>query len=278
MSARMLIKLLSVIVVAYGAILVTAYLAQTRMLFPRELVRPGGELPASATRLEIRLPSAETLRGLHIAAAMPGPERLVILGFGGNAWNADNMATYLHEIYPAAEIVTFHYRGYAPSDGQPSVDAFVADAPVVFDYVRKRFGDAPIVAVGFSIGSGVAASLAARRPLAGAILVTPFDSLTAVAAGQFPWLPVRWLFRHRLEPADELRDVRIPVALIAAGNDSLIPVAHAEALKRVVPNLAYARTIPGVGHNDIYNDSGFQESMREALRRVSQRASPIRAD
>ncbi len=35
----------------------------------------------------------------------------------------------------------------------------------------------PIIAIGFSIGSAVAAYLARHRPVAGLILVTPFDSL-----------------------------------------------------------------------------------------------------
>ena len=30
----------------------------------------------------------------------------------------------------------------------------------------------------------------------GVVLVTPFDSLTAVAQHHYPWLPVRWLLSH----------------------------------------------------------------------------------
>jgi pimeloyl-ACP methyl ester carboxylesterase len=124
------------------------------------------------------------------------------------------------------------------------------------------------VAIGLSIGSGVAPFLAARRPLDGLILVTPFDSLAALAAGHYPWLPVRLLLRHRMEPAAELRGTDLPVAVLAGDRDTLVRPARTEALRRSLPNLAFDRTIAGATHNDIYDRPEFRRAMREALERV----------
>jgi uncharacterized protein len=261
-------KLLTIAALSYGVIVAAVYVTQTQLLFPTRAVSPAGPRPRSAERLGIVSASGHPLRGLHIPAAEPRRERLVVLGFGGNAWNADDAAVYLHDLYPAAEVVTFHYRGYAPSGGRAGTAAHLADAPLVYDFVRSRFGDIPIVAVGFSVGSGIAASLASRRPLAGAILVTPFDSLAAVASTHYPWLPVRLLLRHRLEVAADLREVRVPVAIIGGERDSLVPAARTEALRLAVPNVIFARTIGGAGHNDIYRSPLFREAMRDALARV----------
>lgn len=129
----------------------------------------------------------------------------------------------------------------------------------------------PAVAVGFSIGSGVAVSLAAARPLDGLILVTPFDSLSNVAAGHFSWLPVRALLRHHMEPAADIRGVQTPVALIVGGSDTLIPPVRAEALRRAVPNPVLTETLPGAGHNDIYDNIRFRAVMRDALARILER-------
>lgn len=264
----MWLKLLLFASLIYGAVITAAYFMQTRVLFPTGLVRAAGPLPPSAERLQIISPSGHVLHGLRVPTAAPGTDRLVILGFGGNAWNADDAAMYLHDLYPAADVVVFHYRGYAPSGGRPSVAALVADAPHVFDFVRSRSGDAPIVAVGFSIGSGIAASLASQRALAGAILVTPFDSLAAVASSHYPWLPTRLLLAHRLDATAALEGVGTPIAIIAAERDSLIPAARAAALKRAVPNLAYSRTIAEAGHNDLYQNPQFRQAMQDALERV----------
>jgi pimeloyl-ACP methyl ester carboxylesterase len=249
----------------YAAICAAVFFFQSALLFPTGQVGPAGPPPPSATRLELAGASGERLRGLHVPPAQPGAERVTILGFGGNAWNAEAIADHLHGLYPQAEIVVFHYRGYPPSEGSPSADALREDAPLIFDWAAARFPGRPIVAVGFSIGSGVAASLAARRPLAGLILVTPFDSLAAVAAGHYPWLPVRLLFRHEMDAAADLSAVRAPVAILAGGRDTLMPPARTEALRRAVPNLAFDRTIAGAGHNEIYQLPAFRNAMAEAL-------------
>jgi hypothetical protein len=264
----MWMKLLLLLVLCYGAVVAAVFFAQTRMLFPVGMVSPAGSLPASAERLELLTPSGHRLHGMHIPAAMPRRDRLVILGFGGNAWNAEAAAVYLHNLYPEADVVAFHYRGYRPSEGRPSAAAHMADALLIHDAIQSRFGDSRLVAAGFSIGSGVATSLAARRPLDGLILVTPFDSLSAVAATHYPWLPVRLLLRHRMEPAADLRTVQTSVAIIAGERDTLIPAARTVALERAVPRLVFARTISGAGHNDIYQDPKFHAAMREALAHV----------
>ena len=99
--------------------------------------------------------------------------------------------------------------------------------------------------------------------------MTPFDSLAAVAAGHYPWLPVRLLFRHEMDAAAELRGVRAPVAILAGGRDTLIPAARTEALRRAVPNLAFDRTIAAAGHNDIYQRDDFRDAMAQALAAAS---------
>jgi len=263
-----LASVLAVPVMLYCAVVAYVFFAQTGMIFPAGNVPPSPAMPPSAERLEVAGGGGARLIGTYLPPREPGSKRFVILGFGGNGWNADAAALKLRDLYPEADIVAFHYRGYAPSTGAPGAEALIADARIIHDQVRARFPGLPIVAAGFSIGSGVAVSLAASRPLDGLILVTPFDSLANVAAGHFPWLPVRPLLRHRMEPATEIRAVRAPVALVVGGGDTLIPPAHAEALRRAAPDLVLAETLPGAGHNDIYDNIRFRAVMRDALARI----------
>jgi pimeloyl-ACP methyl ester carboxylesterase len=257
--------LLLIPVALYLAILAAVYFGQTALLFPVGQVAPAGPMPPGAERITLESASGERLVGLHIPPAAASREPLLILGFGGNAWNGDAVATFLHQLYPETHVVAFHYRGYPPSEGRPSAAALAADAPLILDFARRRIGPARIVAVGFSVGSGIAASLAAARPLDGLILVTPFDSLVEVAAGHYPWLPVRLLFRHRLDPARDLAGTTVPVAIIAGQRDSLIPRARTDALRAALPRPAFDRVIAGAGHNDIYQRHEFEAAMRLTL-------------
>lgn len=237
---------------------------QAQAIFPTHAVGSPGPLPKGAKPLAIDVGN-DRLHGIHVPPAGRRTSATLILGFAGNAWNSADAATFLHQIYPDADVVAFHYRGYRPSTGAPSAEALIADAPIVHDLAVERVRPERIVAVGFSIGSGVAAQLASRRRLDGLILVTPFDSLGAAAADLYPMLPVRLLFRHEMDSVAALNGSQVPVAIIAAANDQLIRPARTDALRRSVRRLAFDRTIGRSGHNDIYHLPQFHQAMREAL-------------
>jgi pimeloyl-ACP methyl ester carboxylesterase len=241
---------------------------QSHLIFPVHAVPMAGRLPDSAERLSVRTPDGQTVQGVHIPPDHPNREGVLILGFGGNAWNGQDVAEYLHELYPDVDVVTFHFRGYAPSTGSPSAEALIADAPLVYDAAREQVRAKRVIAVGFSIGTGVAAQLASKRKLDGLILVTPFDSLKAVAQAMYPWLPIGPFFEHEIDAAEPLRKAKLPVAIIAAEHDSIVPQERTEALRKVIPHLVYDQTISGAGHNDIYARSDFQQAMHEALQRL----------
>ena len=242
---------------------------QTQLIFPTHAVARAGPAPAGAKRLSLTTSDGHILQGLHIPPDRQSNRPILILGFGGNAWNGQDVATYLHERYPKADVVAFHYRGYAPSTGSPSADALIADAPLVYDLAAERVKPRLTVVVGFSIGSGIAAQLAANRKLDGLILVTPFDSLKAVAQSLYPWLPIGPIFQHEIDAAQPLKASHVPVAIIAAEHDAIVPPERTAALRKHVSNLIFDRTIAGAGHNDIYSRVDFQQAMREALESVA---------
>ena len=183
-------------------------------------------------------------------------------------WNGQDVAEYLHELFPDDDVVAFHYRGYAPSTGSPSADALIADAPLVYD--------AAVEAV--EAGAGHRRRLqhrhGRRRPasqpsakLDGLILVTPFDSLKAVAQSMYPWLPIGPFFEHEIDAAGRARRAsRRRSRSLRPSDDEIVPAERTDALRKRVPNLVFDRTIAGAGHNDIYARSDFHEAMHEALR------------
>jgi pimeloyl-ACP methyl ester carboxylesterase len=241
---------------------------QSHLIFPTHAVPAAGPWPDGAERLSLKSAGGQDLVGIRIPAHEPAMASTLILGFGGNGWNAQDVAEYLHDLFPDEEVVTFHYRGYSPSKGSPSAEALIADAPRIYDFAVERVKPQRIVAVGFSIGSGIAARLAATRRLDGLILVTPFDSLKAVAQAMYPWLPIGPFFEHEIEAAAALGTVDVPVAIIAAEHDQIVPSERTQALRKDVRQLVFDRTIDGAGHNDIYAQSDFRDAMREAFERI----------
>ena len=253
----------------YVAIISGMYVAQTWLLFPTTLAAARNvQLPASAQRLEVSTPDGELLIGTHIPArsnrAECGP---TLLGFGGNAWNADAMALYLHGLFPDCDVVAFHYRGYYPSSGRPSAQKLLEDSLVIFDTLQAGMLPERVVAVGFSVGSTVAAYVARYRPVAGLIMVTPFDSLETLAQDLYWWAPVRLLLRHRMPTIDFVRGSTTPTTLIVAEHDSIVPARRSEPLRTAITNLVLDRTIEA-GHNDLYDQPAFADAVRQALAKI----------
>ncbi|TVS03573.1 MAG: alpha/beta fold hydrolase [Rhodobacteraceae bacterium] len=264
-----LLKALLFVAALWAALVGLMALLQTPMLFPRSLVAPAPALPDTTERLRLTREGGIVLEGVRIAGRDPEPP--LLLGFGGNAWNAEDVALFLHRIAPEHPVAAFHYRGYGPSTGRPSSAALIEDANAIHDLLAP---EAPqgIIAVGFSIGSGIAAHLAAERPLSALVLVTPFERLSEVARASFPWAPVRLLFRHEMDALGALRESPYaPVALIVAGRDTIIPPSRADALAtelEAAGRPARSMVTLDAGHNDIYGHPDFARHLRDALATV----------
>jgi hypothetical protein len=137
-------------------------------------------------------------------------------------------------------------------------------ALALFDKVHAAHPN--IVLVGRSLGSGVAVQLASRRPVTRLVLVTPYDSLQELAAGQFPWFPVRWLLQDRFESWQYAPQVAAPTLLIAAEHDEVIPRASTEALyTRFRSGIAAFKVIAGTGHNTISQSPDYLRLLKSDL-------------
>ena len=144
-----------------------AWFAQERLIFFPQPVISTTNLPAEAKPLEILATDGTRLRGwMRGASAVPAP---AVLYFGGNAEEVSG--TLVDPRWPRDwTIVAINYRGYGTSEGTPGESALVADALVIYDAIvaRPEVDARRIVALGRSLGTGVAVKLAAARPLAGA--------------------------------------------------------------------------------------------------------------
>jgi hypothetical protein len=195
-------------------------------------------------------PSPEDFRGLLHAPA--GRPRGTVLVFHGNAGHAGHRAYYAHEFGPLGwRVLLAEYPAYGPRQGRLGESSLVADAEETLAQAHRAFG-APLVVVGESLGAGVAAAAAARRPesVAGLVLLTPWDRLARVATLHYPGLPVERMLRDRYESAAHLADFERPVVVVVAERDALVPARLGRDLHAALRGPKRLVVIPGAGHND----------------------------
>lgn len=265
-------RIMMALVFGYCILLAYLYFAQTAIIFPGASGQSSNRtLPPGAEPLTLETNDGITLVGLRLPAADSHLTAPLIMGFGGNAWDAISTARLLTSIFPGHEIVSYHYRGYGPSGGSVSAAALLKDSLAIYDSVRRASPKVDILPVGMSVGTGPAVHVARHRDVTGMLLITPFDSLQLVAEDQLWWAPVGLLFRQHMRPIEDILEIQNPVAIIRASNDNLIPAARTAALSAATPNLVYSQTIEGADHNDIYNRPELREAMRAALLEITRR-------
>jgi fermentation-respiration switch protein FrsA (DUF1100 family) len=246
--------------VAFAAILVglpaAAWFGQDRLIFFPQPGSGTSRLPAGTERLEVVARDGTRLAGFLVPrGARPAP---ALLYFGGNA--EEISWTLADDRWPRGWTVAgVNYRGYGTSEGRPGERELLDDGLAAYDALAGRPDvDAHrIVVVGRSLGTGVAVHVAAARPVAGAILISPFDSLVAVGRMHYPWLPVDWLLRHRFDSAALAPSVGVPMLTIVGAADGIIPPVRSRALFDAWAGPGTWAAIPGADHNDLGSTPDF---------------------
>lgn len=258
-----LIALLTVAGGGYVLICALLYFGQERSIF---FPRPNdAQLRQQYAAQRIEIKTAETkVEGWWIEnpqATTPA----VILYFGGNAEDVLYTASEASNINARA-VVVVNYPGYGGSTGKPGEKALYESGLALYDYAIERGVPAEhIVVMGRSLGSGVASMLASARAVGAAILITPYDTLAAVAAGHYPFLPVRLLLRHPFPSTDWAQRTHAPALLLAAEHDDVVPAAHAQKLFEVWAGPKQIHVLPQTGHNDIEMHPDYYRLINEFL-------------
>ena len=263
---RMLFNLVIMIAVAYAALAMVIFLAQSRLIYypesGRSIVGTPSDLGLAYESVEVSTSDSETLHGWFVPApAATG----TILFFHGNAGNISHRMEYLLMFYRLGyNTFIFDYRGYGQSSGSPSESGTYLDAQAAWRYLTEKKEILPtrIVLFGESFGGAVAAWLAAREKPALLVLASVFTSVPDMAAKIYPFLPVRLLSRFKYSTIEYLQSVTCPVFVAHSPQDEVVPFAHGRALYQVAPEPKQFLELQG-GHN-----SGFifmREDWVEAL-------------
>ncbi len=260
--------------VAIGLPLVIFLVQDKLIFFPQR--------PDEARRADIarRFPQAKSvlidagdgtrLHAWQVIPALTSPGPLVIY-FGGNAeevsWMLEDIGNPASGATPGFGWLLVDYRGYGASGGAPSETALVGDALTWYDHAARQpeVDRARIFVFGRSLGSGVAVQLAAQRALRAVVLVTPFDSLAAVAKRHYPFLPVDWMLKHRFESDARAGSIDTPLLAVLAGRDEVIPPAHGERLLAVWRGPKRELRIALAAHNDVQESGEYWASIREFI-------------
>jgi fermentation-respiration switch protein FrsA (DUF1100 family) len=267
---RLLFGGLAAILLLYVLLVGGLFLAQRSLLYLPDQTRPQlGPLVEAGFR-EITL---NTEDGLSLLAwyRPPNSGAPVIAYFHGNGGHLGYRSNRMMRFAEAGfGVLLLEYRGYGGNPGSPSETGFYTDAAAALDFLSRQQGvpSTRLVLYGESLGSGIAAHMAAGREIAALILEAPFTRLSDAASYHYPYVPVSLLLHDRFDTLAAIGRVKAPILVMHGERDRVVPVRFGHALFAAAPEPKEGWFSPEGGHEDLARFGGLDVVFDFIKRRV----------
>ena len=236
---------------------VTAAVAasQRRLVFNPKLQREVANPRSSGHRtrpIVLRATDGTKLSGWLMTPQVPGPHPAVVY-FGGRSEEVSWVVRDAGQLFPGMAVLAVNYRGYGASQGDPAENHMVEDGRLLFDWLAERHHVDPskVAVVVRSLGSGVAVQVALERPVHSLVLITPYDSILAIAKRRFRAVPVEYVLQHRFESVKYAPSLTAPTYVLRAAMDDVVPHSHTDVLVAKLGRLHRDETVPDSDHMNI---------------------------
>jgi len=264
---QLLSRLAGLGLLVYLALSLGLYFFQEKLLFHPSPFPEG-------FRYYLELPFEEralTVDGAKVDSLLvraPGSRGLVLM-FRGNAGNLADWAPTAEELARRLgwDIWLMDYPGFGRSEGAIRSEAQLHRiAAAFFEAARGEAGSRPLVIYGRSIGSGLAAKVAAENRVSGLVLETPYLSITDMARRLYPWAPL-FLLRYPLRSDRWVPLVKSPLLFLHGDRDEVIPHESGAELALLSPTGRFV-TIEGGRHNDLSRHEAYWAELASFLEGV----------
>jgi fermentation-respiration switch protein FrsA (DUF1100 family) len=241
--------------VAYLLLLVVVRLFERRMVFfPDYPSRLEGDWHPRALAPEDVWLTASDGTKLHAWWISHPAAKFTFLAFHGNASNIANLdSTYEFLHNTPGNVFALEYRGYGHSEGKPSEAGFYLDADAAYQFLinTKRLDPKCILSFGQSLGTAVAADLAAHQKVGGLILEAPLPSASRAARKIFWFLPgLSVLVYSQFDTISKLKQITAPVMVVQCTHDPVLPFQFGQEVFAAAPSPKRFLRIEGECHEE----------------------------
>ena len=279
---KTIFRLCVIFLVVYVAVLALLYFFQERLIFFPSKLEPNHDFSFDRPFEEINLDVNGTrISGLKFLAQSRGGKQIyddardgngkrkakngAAIFFHGNAGNLQGWGGYARFFTDLGyDFYLFDYRGYGKSGGQiGSQEQLYADTDLMMEPGLREYDAGEVTALGYSVGSGLAARAAQKYGAKRLILVAPYFSLEELAREKMPFVP-KFLIKYKIPTFEFVGGFGGAVTIFHGEHDELIGVDNSRRLFKFLK--------PGdkiyelnAGHNDILGLSELWEKLAQRL-------------
>ncbi len=235
---RVILSLLEIYVII---VLYVYFVVSDGMIFPSR--RSG--YPDGPDILKVQTSDGGRISALYLPNTNAA---FTILHSHGNAEDLGDIRPILDMFHDAGfAVFAYDYRGYGTSEGKASSRNATLDAEAAYRYLVRTLLVPPdrIIVHGRSVGAALALHVAAREPVGGVILESPFVSAFQV------------LTVARVSPLDKFRNIDLirkvhqPILIIHGTDDITIPFWHGQKLFEAANEPKSCLWVKGAAHDDV---------------------------
>jgi fermentation-respiration switch protein FrsA (DUF1100 family) len=180
-----MLKWLIAPVVVYGAFVALVYVAQRLLLYFPERGRTAPSTIGLDNAEEVALDTTDGERVIlwHVPPRNGQPVFVYFHGNGGSLrWREERFRDLIDD---GSGLVALSYRGYGGSSGRPTENGLIEDARAAYAFAVAHYSADRLVLWGESLGSALAITLAAEKPVGWLVLEAPFTSAVDVGAHHY---------------------------------------------------------------------------------------------
>ena len=191
----------------------------------------------------------------------------VILYFHGNAGDLSRWGIITeHFVSLNYDVLVMDYRTYGKSTGALSEEALYKDAQLCYNALKQTYDESQITVYGRSLGTAIAANVAASNNPKLLILETPYYSMVDVAKTRFPFMPISYLLNYELPTYQFINDVKCNIHMFHGTNDNVVPLSSGEKLFKASPQDKTTLTIiKNAGHNNLIDFELYHQQIKILL-------------
>ncbi len=256
--------ILIIIYISVGLILV---LLQEKFMFHPKKLDKDFQYSFDQPFSEMNIPFSNG-DNMHLVKFHPATSQLkgLVLYFHGNMENIGHYSAFANDFTHAGyEVWMMDYPGFGKSTGKISEQKLYDWAMKKYDLAVKDFNPGEIVIFGKSLGTGIAAYVAAKKECKALLLETPYYSMPSLFACWAPVYPHGWASRYKLPVNEYLQQVSQPITIFQGTNDWVVPYRCSRKLKAVLKETDEFITIPGGNHHNLGEFEIFHLTIRKWL-------------
>jgi pimeloyl-ACP methyl ester carboxylesterase len=226
---------------------------QTSSFFQPKAISPEAAQALAASDVEaidLPTPDGARLRGWLVKNSMEAQTPLLIF-FNGSGSESSARIPFARKL-DGWSVALINYRGFGQSEGTPSQANAFADATFIYDTLIQRPDIDPnrVVAMGYSLGTAIATYLSEQRPVAGTVLVAPYDNLTLIGTKRPPlYAPLMGIMNVYFDSISRAPGIKTPLLVLVGEADSVFPPELSQKLAGQWGGAAEVKTYPGEDHD-----------------------------